>query len=391
MADAPVTEVEFVGGSPDPGRRVVRGLPAPLPDVGDDFDWQTRDYDGFRLFMMEELSARMPERTRWTPADLEVVLVEVLAALLDQLSDRADRAAAEAFLETARRPESVRRLLQLIGYDAVRAARASGAIVVPPGADAAAVLEAAWLANPRLLEAARAAGLRQIHDPLRMVTAEDHGREIERHPSVRRAGGGAEWAGAWTVVRVGVLPLVDRPLDEPWSAEERDSLRPVVDAFHVARDVPAPRWNDETTTRSLLVPYVERLRMAGQPVELFDAVRVPLALSIRVRVRDNHFQSEVRDAIDQALGTGPGGFFAPDRVDFGQTVHLSDLVQTLMALDGVEVVSLTRFKRLGQRWPDQVASGRIELRGIEFPSCDNDHRRPQRGYYDLALQGGRSG
>ena len=41
----------------------------------------------------EELAARFPERRRWTPGDLEVVMVEVMAALLDQLSDMADRVA----------------------------------------------------------------------------------------------------------------------------------------------------------------------------------------------------------------------------------------------------------------------------------------------------------
>jgi hypothetical protein len=90
-------------------------LPGPLPGVGDDLDWKARDYDRIRIFMMEELAARFPERTRWTPADIEVVIVEVLAAALDQLSDMTDRVASEAYLETARRPESVRRLLKFIG------------------------------------------------------------------------------------------------------------------------------------------------------------------------------------------------------------------------------------------------------------------------------------
>ena len=90
--------------------------------LGDDFDWLVRDYDSFRRFMLEELAARFPERTRWTPADMEVVLVEVLAAVLDQLSDMLDRVATESYLETARRPETVRRLLALIGFDAATAA-----------------------------------------------------------------------------------------------------------------------------------------------------------------------------------------------------------------------------------------------------------------------------
>ena len=102
----------------DCGRREIR-LPEPLPVHGNDFDWLLRDYDSYRLFMLEELAARFNERRRWTPADMEVVIVEALAVELDQLSDMLDRVHAEAFLETARRPESVRRLLSLIGYNAI--------------------------------------------------------------------------------------------------------------------------------------------------------------------------------------------------------------------------------------------------------------------------------
>jgi hypothetical protein len=391
VADAPTTEVVFPGGAPDPGRRIAHGLPRPLPEIGDDFDWLTRDYDGFRLFMMEELAARVPERQRWTPADLETVLVEALAAVLDQLSDRADRVAAEAYLPTARRPESVRRLLQYIGYDAVRAALAAGDIRPDPSRDSSAVLDAAWLANPPMMEAARAAGLRAIHDQNRMVTAEDHGRQLRLHPAVLHAGAVAEWGGAWSVVKIGVLPVVDRPIDEKWSADDRASLQAAVDAFHIVRDVPPVVWNADTTTRSVLTPYVERLRMVGQPVLIEDAVRVGIMMALSIRVRDNHFQSEVRDAIERALGTGQAGFFAPERIEFGAVLHLSDVVQTLMAVDGVEVASVNRFKRVGPRWPDQVVAGRIVLHGIEFASCDNDHARPERGYYSLVLHGGRTG
>src|SRR4051812_50132952 len=108
--------------------------------------------------MMEELAARVPERQRWTPADLETVLVEALAAVLDQLSDRADRVAAEAYLPTARRPESVRRLLQYIGYDAVRAALAAGDIQPDPNRDLSAGVGGAGVGEPPPVEGAPAGG-----------------------------------------------------------------------------------------------------------------------------------------------------------------------------------------------------------------------------------------
>ncbi|MFY0991994.1 hypothetical protein [Halomonas sp. C05BenzN] len=119
MAEAPLPRLHFAPGCQDCGRRLTE-LPPPLPEIGDDFDWQTRDYDAFRLFLMEELAGRFPERRHWSPADLEVILVEAMAVVLDQLSDSLDRVHAEAFLDSARRPDSLRRLLTLIGYDALR-------------------------------------------------------------------------------------------------------------------------------------------------------------------------------------------------------------------------------------------------------------------------------
>src|SRR5258707_474621 len=163
MADAPLATLVFNGSCPDCGeRRVV--LPSPLPAAGDDFDWRTRDYDSFRRFMLEELFARFPERDRWTDGDVEVVVVEAMAAVLDQLSDMADRVAGEAYLETARRPQSVRRLLKLIGYDALQLAidQEIGpfATKAADGVHDVQRFEQYWLDNPTILDAARNIGPR---------------------------------------------------------------------------------------------------------------------------------------------------------------------------------------------------------------------------------------
>ncbi|MEM1302966.1 MAG: hypothetical protein AAGH17_10305, partial [Pseudomonadota bacterium] len=73
MADLPAPELRFESGCPDCGSRAAV-LPLPLPRIDDDFDWKARDYDSFRLFMMQELASRFPERRRWTSADMEVVI-----------------------------------------------------------------------------------------------------------------------------------------------------------------------------------------------------------------------------------------------------------------------------------------------------------------------------
>ena len=164
MADLKDPILEFDGGCPDCGERLAV-LPIPVPGVANDFDWTSRDYDSFRLFMMQELAYRFPDRRRWTPADMEVVVVELLAAALDRASHALDAVQAERYLETARRPQSVRRLLKLIGYDAVL--RTDPAILedLPPTPENVAEtdaqkLERYWRLNPPAMENARKEGPR---------------------------------------------------------------------------------------------------------------------------------------------------------------------------------------------------------------------------------------
>ena len=378
MAEEPGVQLTFPGGCPDCGDRRV-DLPLPLPAVGDDFDWRVRDYDGFRLAMLEELAARYPERTRWTPADLEVVIVEVLAAVLDQLSDQLDRVTSEAYLETARRPESVRRHLALLSYDAERIALARGQI--QPGDS----LVGFWFENPSAMDEARREGPRSIHQQHRMVTADDYATRLEEHPLVLRAQATVRWAGSWTTVEVALVLFDDEPLDAPVPA----SLAAEVAAFHAELGIPLP--GGAPSIRTVLTAYVDAYRMVGQEVVLIDAVRVPVTFALSVRVASNYFQSEVRRALGEVLGTGASGFFRPGRLLFGEDLRAGDLIAAAMALDGVESVCLNRFRRLGNQFADQVASGRIVLSGIEVAICDNDAGRPDRGYYRLTLHGGLKG
>ena len=393
----------FKGSCPDCGEREFPCL-APLPDPGDDFDWLVRDYEGFRRFMLDELAARFPERRNWTPADLEVVLVEVLAAVLDQLSDMADRVASEAYLETARRPESVRRLLNLIGYPAIEKAQARGEIeTAAQGAQAARLLESFWLRAPHRMEEARRAGPREIHTQYRMVTTGDYALRLKDHPLVLHANSWSEWSGSWSTVRVAVIAWGNTPLDEVPELQERpgkkgysETLKRDLAQFHKERNLFLPDLgndgeNSPPTIRTILRPYLNAYRMAGKEVILQDAVPVGISMAVSVRVAENYFRSEVRRAVRQALGTGPGGFFEPGRLLFGEDLHASDIVQTLMALEGVENVCLNRFKKVGRQFPDEAVSGTITLEGLEIAVCDNVPDDPSRGYYRLKLNGGRKG
>lgn len=395
MADSPIPELVFEGRYPDCGKRIVE-LPDNLPDIGDDFNWQCRDYDSFRLAMMEELIARFPERNRWTPADIEIVLIEALSAILDLQSDKLDRSTVEAFLETARRPDSVRKLLKIIGYDALSLAISNKE---PPfenldeeidSEQAIAKFDSYWLNNPAEMEKAKRVGVRSIHDQHRMVTLNDYQIRVEEHPLVLRAHSWSEWSGSWVRIKVAVIPWQREKLDNE-GVEYNDRIRTEINNFHNSREIFCPDLTVNPTIRAVLMPYVDAYRMVGQEVHLCEADEVGIYMSLTVTVNENYFQSEVQYALHQALGTGRGGFFEPGRLQFGEDLFAGDIFETLMNIDGVDNVYIDKFKRAGTVFRDQSESGRIVLNGLEVAVCDNDSNDPRRGYYSIKLQGGRRG
>lgn len=395
MADSPSILLRYNGVCPDCAGREAQ-LPPPLPAIGDDFDWNARDYDGIRLFMMQELAARFPERKRWTPADLEVVIVEVFAAVLDRLADMADRVHGEAFLQTARREDSVFRHLSALGFDPVLNALEEGVLPATDGpltaAEEAAMakhLLAQWRDFPHLMARARKLGPRRIQDNRRMVTLSDYAAGLEDHPLVERAYADSRWTGSGYGIRIAVIAFEGKKLDESFG-ELRAGRAEQVRRFHRGRNLYL-KEHGPYTLRALLRPYIDAYRMVNSEVYLTDAQPVGIGLSFSIRVDARYFQSEVRHAVVESLGTGPRGFFRPGRLKFGEDLHVGDLMQNLMGLEGVDHVCLNRFKRLGDIYPDQAAAGVIPLDGLEIAVCDNNPAKPERGYYRLVLHGGRKG
>ncbi len=397
MAETPRPELKFVKGCTDCAVREVN-LPEPLPEVGDDFDWAVRDYDSFRIFMLEELMSRFPERTRWTPADMEVMLVELFSGALDQLSDMIDRVFGEAFLETARRPESVRRLLSMIGYDAVGESSLDYNRNLPEEVRLAeAELDRMWLNQPRLMEEARQKGPASIQTQYRMVTEQDYAEKPELHPFVQRACSWAEWGGSWSVINIGLVLQENQLLDEypgqtgQWDASVLADLKKQTDEFHLKLGLSPVHWEERPSIRAVLKSYIEDYRMAGQDVIIQNAEPVGIYFSLSVSVSYGYYQSEVRNSILEALGTGSGGFFKPGRLAFGEDLYVSDIFQTIMNLKGISTVCVNRFKRMGNAFQDQSGSGRIKLSGLEIAVCNNEPSDHESGYILLKLNGGIKG
>ena len=402
MAELGDPTLEFSGGCPDCGERLAN-LPLPIPGVENDFDWRTRDYDSFRLFLMQEMAHRFPDRRRWTPADVEVVLAELLAAALDRTSHALDAIQAERYLETARRPQSVRRLLKLIGFDAVERTDPAILDALPPAPDdqdetPEEQLERYWRLDPAAMESARVLGPKLTGEQRRMVTLADHEELLVEHPLVARARARLVWTGAWTTILVSTLLEDDRKLDEslhqgaPIGPEGHPSELPtslwrqIVD-YHRQERMPLPSITETLTPRRLLRVLVERYRMVGSEVFLEAARSASITFTLSIRVKRGYFRSEIRQALAQAFSSDQDGFFEPGRLGFGADVFASDLIERAMTVEGVEVACLNRFQRVGP-YPDRTAAGVIEIADDEFALCLNDRAAPENGSYRLVVRGG---
>lgn len=79
-------------------------------------DFSSRDYEGFKHSMLEELKRKMPEYSDYSESDMGIVLIELLSYGLDTLSFYNDIVANERYLPTARERESVIMLTRQLGY-----------------------------------------------------------------------------------------------------------------------------------------------------------------------------------------------------------------------------------------------------------------------------------
>lgn len=88
---------------------------APAPDEPA-IDYLAKDYDSFKHLLITAMMERVPGWTPTSEADLDQVLIDLLAADADELSDFQDRVMNEAYLSSARKRLSLARHARLMDY-----------------------------------------------------------------------------------------------------------------------------------------------------------------------------------------------------------------------------------------------------------------------------------
>jgi len=115
-------------------------LPAapPLPDIG----YLAKDFDSFKHTLICAMQDRVPGWTPSSEADLDQVLIDLIAADADELSDYQDRTINEAWLGSARKRVSLARHARLMDYHLHHGNQASTWLALEVGSDTLLPVEA---------------------------------------------------------------------------------------------------------------------------------------------------------------------------------------------------------------------------------------------------------
>ncbi|AML51920.1 hypothetical protein [Falsihalocynthiibacter arcticus] len=414
MAQRPELQLSFTPGDcPDCGSRRADMPPAAVA-VPDDIDLTARDFEGLRQLMLESLVLDNPDRQRWSEADLEVAIVEVLAAGLDQMSHSIDVLFAERFLQTARWPRSVVRLLTMIDgvAPAVSALRRlmrederdrfgfDDPTLAPAGA-----LFAALEAHPQLTETAKFAALEGVNRLVSCISLDDlrdHLREVPLFSQVQvrylTEGGIAIYEAAillqdsnWRLVSpIDDLGQFATDFIDYFRDVEADLTPPADGLASGSTGLPALTDTEirQTSIRAAVTYVLQPLMPIGTRFRLIEGQTIGVYMRLCVEVAPTYFRSEVGAAVRDVLSTGPAGLFQQAKFGFGQPLYVSDIQEALSALEGVEGVIISHLQMVGVPGSEASNVGILIPPANRALALDADNPGPETGYYTLKLSGG---
>jgi len=215
--------------------------------------------------------------------------------------------------------------------------------------------------NPESIEAARQYAPVAFQRQERCVTEADYATIVSRHPEVAKSVARLRWTGSWQTTFIYVQRRGGRPVDEAFQAE--------------------------------LHQFMERFRLTGYDLAIRGPMYVPMEIILTVWLKSGHYARTVSDALRQTfsnvrLSGGKIGFFYPDNFTFGQSVFLSWVVATAMAVLGVAQVAVERFGRQDQPGLNELQVEEIPIGPLEIARLDNDPHHPENGTIQFYLKGG---
>jgi hypothetical protein len=141
--------------------------------------------------------------------------------------------------------------------------------------------------------------------------------------------------------------------------------------------------------RAQLHAHVDALRMTGREHVVLPAEYVPLHVELEVCADPGFAKHLVRDRVLSELRPGTRerpGFFHPDRLSFGDTVRLGDVLALVQGVAGVRSARAAIFRPLQDRGDPQVRDV-IRLGGTRVARLDADADFPEDGILVVRVVG----
>ena len=197
---------------------------------------------------------------------------------------------------------------------------------------------------------------------LRAITAQDYAELAGRDPRLQRAACELVWTGSWYEADVALDPRGRIGVDPALLGEVETAL--------------------------------QKVRRMGHDLHVEPAVHVPIDLGLEVCALPGYERGAVKAALLERFGAGrrrdgQPGLFHPDRLSFGDSLRLSQLVAEAMAVPGVECARVVRLQRLFQPANREIESGLLPLSAHEIARLDNDPNHPEYGRLAIQVGGGR--
>lgn len=118
----------------------------------------------------------------------------------------------------------------------------------------------------------------------------------------------------------------------------------------------------DTLKKDLLL-YFEDKRPITTVVEIKDVTYIPVFISATVGISGFYSESDIRERVMEGMQK----ILSFDTVDFAQTLYISKFYEAMEAVEGVEHVTVTEFRREDTATADHLQSGRIIMKENEIP------------------------
>jgi len=187
---------------------------------------------------------------------------------------------------------------------------------------------------PQSMDQARRDAPQMFRQQKRCVTLDDYCQTLLSFPHVKAVAPTSQWSGVGTGLGRSLV-------------------------FHVQR-----QGDIETDPAYLaeLSAKLEPLRVLGGDFVLKPPRLVPLSVALQAVCRPGHAPGPVKRAIEMTVRR----HFLADRLSFGESLYLSQLLEVVMTVSGVSDVAFQRFLRLDGRGGERLVVGRIDADATEI-------------------------